>query len=98
MNYKDAAEKFEVKYSQVYNWVQKYKKHGSDGLVDSRGKGKPKQIMTPEEVSKAHIKALEEHNNYLEMENEVLKKEDQIERQLMNQESGKKPRTKRLKR
>ncbi|MFQ3852387.1 IS3 family transposase [Staphylococcus sp. 2S1] len=81
MNYKATAEKFNVTYGQLYNWVKKYKEHGSDGLIDSRGKHKPKSIMTDEEVLKAEIKALKERNKYLQMENEVLKKEEIIERE-----------------
>lgn len=95
IKYKEAAEKFNLKYSQLYSWIQKYKEHGKDGLIDGRGKGKPKSIMTPEEELKARIKALEERNKYLEMENEVLKKEEEMERQLMKQRSGKKHHTKR---
>ena len=92
---KEASEKFNLKYSQLYSWIQKYKKHGEDGLIDGRGKGKPQSIMTPEEELNARIKVLEEINKYLEMENEVLKKEEEIERQLMKEKSGKKHRTKR---
>lgn len=87
MNYKAVAEKFYVTYGQLYNWVKKYKEHGRDGLIDSRGKHKPKSIMTYEEVLKAEVKALKERNKYLQMENEVLKKEEIIERELMNQKS-----------
>ncbi|WP_182477257.1 helix-turn-helix domain-containing protein [Mammaliicoccus vitulinus] len=71
---KEASEKFNLKYSQLYSWIQKYKEHGEDGLIDGRGKGKPQSIMTPEEELNARIKVLEERNKYLEMENEVLKK------------------------
>ena len=92
---KEASEKFNLKYSQLYSWIQKYKEHGEDGLIDGRGKGKPQSIMTPEEELNARIKVLEERNKYLEMENEVLKKEEEIERQLMKEKSGKKHRTKR---
>ncbi len=95
ITYKEASEKFNLKYSQLYSWIQKYKEHGKDGLIDGRGKGKPQSIMTSEEELNARIKALEERNKYLEMENEVLKKEEEIERQLMKQRSGKKHPTKR---
>ena len=39
-NYKDAAEKYEVSYSQVYQWVRHYEDRGEDGLEDRRGKRK----------------------------------------------------------
>ena len=39
-NYKDAAEKYEVSYSQVYQWVRHYEDRGEAGLEDRRGKHK----------------------------------------------------------
>lgn len=94
-SYKGTANHFNIKYSQVYNWIQKYKKYGYEGLEDGCGKGKPKSILTPEEALQAEIKILKERNKYLQMENDVLKKEEAIERQLMKQESDKNPHTKR---
>lgn len=98
LSYKKIAQKFNVTYGQVYQWVQKYKKHGSDGLIDGRGKGKPQSILTSEEVNEAEIKALKERNKILEMENKVLKKYQEIEREMMNQKSNKSRHTKRSKR
>lgn len=64
LSYKEIAEKFNVTYGQVYQWVQKYKKHDSDGLIDGRGKGKPQSILTSEEVNEAEIKTLKERNKF----------------------------------
>ena len=97
-DYKTIAEKYSVTYGQVYNWVKKYKAHGNAGLEDGRGKGKPQSIMTEEEIKDAEIKALKERNKYLEMENEVLKKRREFEREMMNQKVNKSRRTKRSKR
>lgn len=36
-NYKDAAARYDVSYSQVYDWVRKYVAGGEDGLIDRRG-------------------------------------------------------------
>jgi hypothetical protein len=36
-DYKNAAAKFDVSYSQVYNWVKKYDACGVDGLTDKCG-------------------------------------------------------------
>lgn len=36
-NYKDAAARYDVSYSQVYDWVRKYIANGEDGLIDRRG-------------------------------------------------------------
>ena len=36
-DYKGAASRFEVSYSQVYSWVKKYRESGEEGLEDKRG-------------------------------------------------------------
>lgn len=87
LSYKDTAERFNVSYSQVYNWIRKYREYGEPGLYDGRGKGKPAEILSTEEELKLKVKALETRNKFLEMENETLKKKKQIERQLMNRKS-----------
>lgn len=93
LNYKEIADKYQINYNQIYRWVKKYQKHGEAGLIDGRGKGKPVQAMTQEEELKAQLKALQERNKYLEMENDVLKKQEEIERMLIIQELDKKHRT-----
>ncbi|PTJ55412.1 hypothetical protein BU009_10825 [Mammaliicoccus sciuri] len=77
---------------------EKYKNHSNAGLEDGRGKGKPQSIMTEDEIKDAEIKALKERNKYLEMENEVLKKRREFEREMMNQKVNKSRHTKRSKR
>ena len=44
-NYKDTAARYDVSYSQVYDWVRKYVADGETGLIDRRGHHK-----TDEEV------------------------------------------------
>ena len=39
-DYKGTAVKYEVSYSQVYEWVRKYEEAGESGLEDRRGKRK----------------------------------------------------------
>jgi len=39
-NYKETAEKYEVSYSQAYQWVRQYETRGEAGLEDRRGKRK----------------------------------------------------------
>lgn len=39
-NYKKAAKRYDVSYSQVYSWVKKYDELGEDGLNDKRGRHK----------------------------------------------------------
>ena len=98
LSYKDAAEKFKVSYNNVYSWTRKYKAFGPKALEDNRGKKKPSEAQTGEEQLKAEIEALRVRNQWLEMENETLKKQEQMERELIKQESAKKRRTKRSKR
>lgn len=98
LSYKDASEKFKVSYNNVYSWTQKYKKFGPKALEDNRGKKKASEAQTGEEQLKAEIEALRVRNQWLEMENETLKKQEQMERELIKQESVKKRRTRRSKR
>lgn len=90
MSYKEAASAFQIPYQTIYRWVQKYKKHGSAGLVDGRGRGKPDKVQTAEERLKVENLALKRRNKYLEMEVKALKKAKQIERELMSTKYDKK--------
>ena len=80
-DYQGAVEKYGVSCQQVYSWVRKFEKDGSNGLLDRRGKGlesKPK--LTLEEELRLKIKQQEERIKYLEMENGLLKKLEEIKR------------------
>ena len=80
-DYQAAIETFGVSYQQVYSWVRKFEKNGSQGLVDRRGKGlDSKPNLTKAEELQLKIKQLEERNRYLEMEVGLLKKLDAIQR------------------
>ncbi len=50
---------YNVSYQQIYAWVKKYETNGIDGLVDNRGRTKPKSEMTSEEKLRAANKTLE---------------------------------------
>ncbi len=81
-DYQAAIEKFGVSYQQVYSWVRKFEKHGSQGLIDRRGKGlESKPNLTEAEQLQLKIKQLEDRNRYLEMAVGLLKKLDTIRRQ-----------------
>ncbi|AMB95902.1 helix-turn-helix domain-containing protein [Aerococcus urinae] len=84
MSYKETAEKHKVSYNNVYSWVQKYKKYGPDGLIDSRGRRKPMSIQNEEEKLRTELAALKARNEYLETENAALKKLKEVERELMS--------------
>lgn len=83
MSYKETAEKHHVSYNNVYSWVQKYKKHGPDGLVDGLGRGRPDSVQNEEEKLRTENAALKARNEYLETENAALKKLKKVERELM---------------
>ena len=92
--YKLAAEKFEIAYSQVYNWVRKYNAEGETGLKDERGKRKPVENLSEIEKLKREVELLRRRNERLEMEAEVIKKFQEIERRDILTRSAKKPNTK----
>ena len=80
-DYGATALEYKVSYHQVYTWVQKYKELGEAGLEDRRGIRTASQ--TPRtEVEELRIKIAQlEHEKYmLQMERDVLKKLDEIER------------------
>ena len=65
-NYKDTAARYDVSYSQVYDWVRKYAADGEDGLIDRRGHHK-----TDEEVDE--MKRLRRENQRLKRQLEEQK-------------------------
>lgn len=80
-NYAEIAEKYEISYQQVYTWVRKYKELGEAGLDDRRGKRTI--IQEPRtELEKAQIRIAQlEHELYMtQMERDLLKKLDEVER------------------
>ena len=79
-NYEETAEKYQVSYQQVYQWVRKYQESGVDGLVDRRGRTKPVSEMSELEKIKAENKILRAQLERKELENIFLKKVDEIER------------------
>ncbi|MBF0788348.1 helix-turn-helix domain-containing protein [Streptococcus sp. 19428wC2_LYSM12] len=80
-DYQAAVETFGVSYQQVYSWVRKFEKNGSQGLLDRRGKGlDSKPHLTEAEELQLKIKQQEERIKYLEMEVGLLKKLDAIQR------------------
>lgn len=78
--YQMVADKFQVSYQQVYTWVKKYEEHGSETLSDRRGKHKVWDKMNKTEKLAAQLKLIEAENNRLKMENDFLKKLNEIER------------------
>lgn len=79
-DYNLTSNKFNVSYKQVYTWVKKYNKNGYNALVDRRGKNKSFNELTESERFSAQLKLLEAENRRLKMENDFLKKLEEIER------------------
>lgn len=80
-NYGEMAMKYMVSYQQVRTWTLRFEEMGEAGLEDRRGKRKKDQ--TPRtELEKAQIEIEQlKHKLYLaEMERDLLKKLDEIER------------------
>ena len=71
--------------SLLYSWVRKYNEKGMDGLQCKKGRPTKKFVMSKKtkksklSVSeREELKLLRERNEYLEMENEYLKKLDAL--------------------
>ena len=72
------VETYGVSYQQIYAWVRKYEEGGVDSLRDNRGRTKPIDEMSEIEKLKAEMKILEAKNRQLEIENEFIKKLQEI--------------------
>ncbi len=79
-DYGKTIEEYGVSYQQIYGWVRKYEKDSADGLIDRRGKRKDEASMTELEKLRAQLKLKEAENLRLQMENELLKKLEALER------------------
>ena len=80
-NYGETALKYNVSYQQVYQWTKKYKEMGAPGLEDRRGKRKKDQTPRTElEKAQIEIERLKHELYMTQMERDLLKKLDEIER------------------
>jgi transposase len=79
-DYKLAADKFNVSYQQVYSWIKKYRENGYSALVDRRGQHKTLDELDESEKYSLELKLLKAENRKLMMENDFLKKLEEIER------------------
>jgi len=79
-DYQHTMETHRVSYQQIYSWVRKFEKDGTDALMDRRGRQKPEEELTDAERFTMELKRLEKENERLRMENAFLKKLEEIER------------------
>lgn len=79
LDYRQASEQYKITYQQIYNWVKKYQEQGETGLLDRRGKRRPPAEYSEEEKAAAKLRKLEAENRRLQMENDFLKKLNELE-------------------
>ena len=98
LGYREAMRKYGITgHHTVQNWERIYLTEGEVGLMAERrgksSKGSPRKKPIPMEVEQDlldEVQRLRERNEYLEMENEYLKKLDALVR-AEEQRNGKKP-------
>lgn len=79
-DYKNTAAKFDVSYSQVYNWVRKYDAFGLEGLTDKRGYHKSDDAVDELERLRRENLRLKRQLEEKDMVVELLKKVKEFER------------------
>ena len=80
-NYGEMALKYKVSYQQVRTWTLRFEEMGEAGLEDRRGKRKKDQTPRTElEAAQIEIERLKHQLYMAEMERDLLKKLDEIER------------------
>ena len=80
-NYGEIAVKYNVSYQQVRTWTLRFEELGEAGLEDRRGQRKKDQTPRTElEKAQIEIERLKHQLYMAEMERDLLKKLDEIER------------------
>lgn len=79
-DYKGAASKYGVSYSQIYSWVKKYEALGADGLTDKRGHRKTNEEVDELESLRRENLRLTRRLEEKDMVVELLKKVKEFER------------------
>ena len=80
-NYGEMALKYQVSYQQVRTWTLRFEKMGEAGLEDRRGRRKKDQTPRTElEQAQIEIEQLKYKLYLAEMERDLLKKLDEVER------------------
>lgn len=79
-DYKGAAEKYDVSYSQVYNWTRSYLANGQEGLKDNRGQRKADEELSELEKLRRENLRLKRQLEDERRAVELLKKVQEFER------------------
>ncbi len=80
LDYKTTAKVFETTYTNVFNWVKKYKEKGEDGLGDRRGCHKADEEVDEMTLLKRQLRQKVHELEMALLEIRMLKKLDEIER------------------
>lgn len=93
VDYKWAAEHYNVSYSQIYGWYRKYTGSGNnlESLRDRRGKAKPESEFTELDRLKRENKLLKARLHQQEMEIAFAKKLVEISNREAKKGSGRRP-------
>ena len=78
-DYKGAASRYDVSYSQVYSWVKKYRESGEEGLEDKRGHHKSDDEVDELERLRRENQRLKRQLEERDMLCELLKKVKELE-------------------
>ena len=78
-DYKGAASRYDVSYSQVYSWVKKYRESGEEGLEDRRGHHKSDDEVDELERLRRENQRLKRQLEERDMLCELLKKVRELE-------------------
>ena len=78
-DYKGAASRYDVSYSQVYSWVKKYRESGEEGLEDKRGHHKSDDEVDELERLRRENLRLKRQLEERDMLCELLKKVRELE-------------------
>jgi len=84
LDYNATAKKYDVSYQQIYSWVSKYNANGASALKDNRGRGKSKEDMNEVESLRNENKLLQAKLAYLEMEQKLKKKVQEMQTDLVS--------------
>ncbi len=87
MNYKLAAEHYQVPYHQVFNWVKKYLSEGEEALEFKKRGRRAVQKIQPQELSEVERLQLQleqeiKRRKLAELKLEIHKKKEELEQQL----------------
>ena len=92
-DYKGAAEKYDVSYSQVYNWTRSYLANGPEGLKDNRGRRKADEELSELEKLRRENLRLKRQLEDERRAVELLKKVQEFEGRRYSGKGNKNPNT-----